>query len=76
MPCEGFSLSGEIEMRMALARSQTDDGVTPPYQFRQRQQRPRDTASPPSKKVDAADTIKLKVKKLRKSLKDLITIRI
>lgn len=68
MPCEGFSLSGEIEMRMALARSQTDEGVTPPYQFRQR---PKD-----SPKRDATDTIKLKVKKIRKSLKDLITIRI
>lgn len=69
MPCDGFSLSGEIEMRMALARSQTDEGVTPPYQFRHR---PKDSP----KRMDAADTIKLKVKKIRKSLKDLITIHI
>ncbi|CAL1716119.1 unnamed protein product [Somion occarium] len=62
-PSGGFSLSGEMEMR-----SQTDVGLVSRYRFRQ--------TRTDSRKPGDSGSLKLKVKKIQKNLKDLMTLRI
>ncbi|KAI0076171.1 hypothetical protein K474DRAFT_1772687 [Panus rudis PR-1116 ss-1] len=74
VPRTGYSLSGEVEMRMALAKSHTDDGIcgsSSGYKF-------RDSVSSDFKtrRVGESGSMKGTVKRIRKGLKDLMTFRV
>ena len=62
----GFSLSGEIELRMALERGDFDNADDPPIP----------AGIKVMEKKDLEANLKSKVKKLGKGLKDLMMLRI
>ena len=59
----GFSVSGETEMRMDLARSRSMDGVPGDFAFRGREE-------------SASASVKARVKSLGKTLKGLLRVKI